>query len=263
MSNKDKAGVGYWDQATTNLNPKPVFSDIPGLRGKARREWITLFDEYFEPLKGDGRKLIELGCGGSAYLPFFAKRYGFEVHGIDYSEHGCKLAQEICQSEGVDAKIHCVDFFNPPDELIGAFDVVVSFGLIEHFTDTDETVLALKRYLKPGGVLLTVIPNMGGMAGILTRFFAKKIYDIHKVISPEELGVACMNAGLAVKRSGYFMFSNFGVLNFGRDCGGLAKLTLAIMKATTLVFWILEEKFGPFPPGPLGAPYVICVAKNG
>jgi len=262
MENKDKAGVKYWNQAASNLKPKPAFAEVPGLRGKARREWVAFFDEYLGPLKGNGRKLMELGCGGSAYLPFFAKRYGFEVHGIDYSAHGCELARSVCKAESVDVTVYCADLFNPPDDLTGKFDVVVSFGVIEHFTDTCQTISACKRYLKSGGLLLTVIPNMGGMVGSLTRLFARKIYDAHQVISPKELSISCVHAGLSVQQSGYFMFSNFGVLNFGEKSGVLSLSILAIMKSITLVFWILETRFGPFSPRRLGSPYVICVATN-
>jgi len=84
--------------------------------------------------------------------PYFAKEFGFKVYGIDYSEIGCKQAREVLSNTGVEGNVICAIFFSPPENLIDAFDVVVSFGVVEHFEDT-AGIAAFSRFLKPNGIL--------------------------------------------------------------------------------------------------------------
>jgi 2-polyprenyl-3-methyl-5-hydroxy-6-metoxy-1,4-benzoquinol methylase len=53
--------------------------------------------------------------------------------------------------------------------MVSAFDVVISFGLVEHFEDTDACLKAINKFLAPKGLLITFIPNMVGFTGFLTK----------------------------------------------------------------------------------------------
>ena len=44
---------------------------------------------------GRAATLMELGCGGSVYLPYLARRFGLDVTGLDYSAIGCNRARRI------------------------------------------------------------------------------------------------------------------------------------------------------------------------
>ena len=44
---------------------------------------------------------------------------------------------QILSIEGVKGDIVCADFFSPPESMIEEFDVVISFGVLEHFEDTE------------------------------------------------------------------------------------------------------------------------------
>lgn len=41
--------------------------------------------------------------------------------------------------------------FNPPNDLIGSFNVDCSFGLVEHFADTVDAIKACSKFAKPDG----------------------------------------------------------------------------------------------------------------
>ena len=113
------------------------------------------------------------------WLPYFAKEFAFEVYGIDYSEIGCQQAKQILEYEGVNGKIVCADFFSPPGSMLKAFDVVVSFGVLEHFEDTTACIAAFSKFLKPGGLLITNIPNLCGLNGLIQKMINRSIFDIH------------------------------------------------------------------------------------
>jgi len=73
-------------------------------------------------------------------------------------------------------KLSKSDIFNPPQELIGAFDVVCSFGVLEHFEDSVNTINAFKKFLKPGGILITTVPYLKGATGILQKIMNKPVF---------------------------------------------------------------------------------------
>jgi 2-polyprenyl-3-methyl-5-hydroxy-6-metoxy-1,4-benzoquinol methylase len=105
---------------------------------------------------------LDLGCDGSAYLPYFSNYFGFEVSGIENLESSVDLARKMCQEKGVSPTLYCADFFEVPAVGLQNVDVIASFGVLEHFTDTDETVRAFSRFVRSDGLLLTVVPNKQG-----------------------------------------------------------------------------------------------------
>ena len=54
-------------------------------------QWVNQrFHEYFNStfnkISTQGKTLLEIGCGGSNWLPYFAREYNFIIAGLDYSE---------------------------------------------------------------------------------------------------------------------------------------------------------------------------------
>ena len=76
------------------------------------------------------------------------------------------------------------------------FDLVFSLGFIEHFTDTTEVIQRLRQLAKPGGVVLTMIPNFKGLYGWVQQRVGKEIYDTHVILGPEDLDRMHTGAGL-------------------------------------------------------------------
>jgi 2-polyprenyl-3-methyl-5-hydroxy-6-metoxy-1,4-benzoquinol methylase len=261
--NEDKAGKAYWNKAERNMNVEfRAFTPQSGVRGFGRRMKCNVFEKIFRGVVGSDKKLLELGCGGSAYLPYFARRFGFTVYGIDYSERGCDLAREMCDANAVTAQIFCTDFFEAPSELLGQFDVVVSFGVVEHFTDTATTLSRFAEFLRPGGLMLTIVPNMSGLCGACQKFFSRDIFAIHEVIDTERFRKSHEDAGLTIIENEYFMFTNFGVINPGNNPSLLKRLIFLALKGTTGLVWAMESVLGPMPPNRFSSPYVMCVARS-
>ena len=109
-----------------------------------------------------GQHLLEVGAGNSRYLPGFARAFGYEVAGLDYSAVGADLAVMNLRREGVDGDVAVADLFEPPDRFVGIFDVVFTMGVVEHFTETADVLQACSQYMASRGTMLTIIPNMHG-----------------------------------------------------------------------------------------------------
>lgn len=260
--NEDKASKIYWNSTDRNKKEFQIFSPIGGIRGFGRRMWADLFENTFHDLVRSNTKLLEIGCGGSAFLPYFARKFGFQVYGIDYSEQGCELARKMCDANEVSSKIICADIFDAPVEIQEQFDVVVSFGVAEHFTDTADTLLRFAKFLRPGGLILTVIPNMNGLNGMCQKFLSREVLDLHEVIDIERLRKAHVDAGLAVLDCEYFMFINFGVINPGNTPSLLKRLFFLALKASTGLVWSIESVLGSMPPNQFSSPFLFCVARS-
>jgi cyclopropane fatty-acyl-phospholipid synthase-like methyltransferase len=262
----DRAGRQYWDALWADAAPvEPIDPSDPGFRNHANRQFDAMFRSVFQALP-PGAELLEVGCARSRWLPYFALEHGFRVHGLDYSEHGCEIERRALRRAGVPGEVVCADLFEAPSSFRGRFDAVVSFGVLEHFQDTAAAVAALRAYLKPGGILVTVIPNMTGAIGAIERLINPAVYDLHVPLSPKMLVDAHEAAGLAVSDARFFLSTNFGVLNVnGLDatlatrvkaavCANLSRLSKAV--------WRLEDRRGPLRATRLLSPYVICVAAE-
>lgn len=261
--NRDKAGRGHWDNTERNLATKvEVFAPKSGLRGFARRAWHEELLADLAAMAGPSAELMELGCGGSAFLPYFANQLKFQVSGIDYSATGLEIARQACEAQGVTPSLYCGNILDVPGECRDRYDVVVSFGLLEHFTDTDATVAAFAKFLRPGGRILTVIPNMQGVCGLGQRMLAPEVFRLHEVITAEELADAHSRVGLTVRKSCYFLFTNFGVINPGNRPGLVKSLLFSGLRGATALTWALESAVGRLKPNHFSSPYIICVADK-
>jgi 2-polyprenyl-3-methyl-5-hydroxy-6-metoxy-1,4-benzoquinol methylase len=264
----DKAGEKYWSDSWASSDiPEAVNPSDMRLRNHVNRQFHKLFLRLFDSSKTPSMRLLELGCAKSAWLPYFADQFGFRVCGIDYSPIGCQMAKQVLQINGVEAEVVCADFFAPPESMLGAFDVVVSFGVIEHFDDTVACLRAVSLFLKPGGLLITNIPNMLGWIGAIQKSVNKPVYDIHQLIDPAKLRESHELAGLEVLQCDYFMFTSFGINNLvgistGTASWFLKKFFLGVLSRASMLLWLIEEKIGYFSPRKFAAPYVNCIARK-
>jgi SAM-dependent methyltransferase len=177
------------------------------------------------------------------------------------------MAEQVLKANAVEAEVVCADFFAPPENMLGAFDVVVSFGVVEHFDDTAACLRAVSAFLKPGGMLITNIPNMVGWIGDIQKLVNKPVYDIHQLIDPQRLRVAHELAGLEVLECDYFVGTSFGVNNLTgistkNVAGFLKKVLLGVLARVSMLVWSIEEKTGYFAPRKFASPYINCIARK-
>lgn len=262
---RDLAGRTYWDDVWDGKAlPPPMRPEDDRLGAWVDRRFHDFFTEAFAGLRGPAVRLCEVGCGCSVWLPYFARAFGFTVEGIDYSPPGVAQSQAILRREGVDGKVHLADLFAPDPALLGGADVVVSNGVVEHFQDTAQALRAKAALARPGGLVVTVIPNMVGAVGRAQRWLDPEVFAAHVPLDVERLRDAHVAAGLTVLRCAYHVATNFGACNASRLPPGLSLKGLAhrgLVDASRLV-WQLERRVGPLPAGRRFAGYVVAVAAR-
>jgi 2-polyprenyl-3-methyl-5-hydroxy-6-metoxy-1,4-benzoquinol methylase len=264
---EDKAGEAYWTGLWKDRPlPKSVLHDDPIISEHFTRAWKALFKQALEGVPA-GSTLLEIGCSGSPWLPYCHHAHGLRVRGLDYSEIGCEQARAVLARDKAPGEVVCADFFAPPPELRGSHDAVISIGVVEHFTDTAGCLRAFAEFLRPGGVMLTIIPNLSGLLGMLQKRLNRPVYDLHVILNREKLAAAHRDAGLTVVSCEYFMFANSGVLV---PCGPkdrpsrrwLMQRFQNRLGGMTEFLWAREERGWRLPPNVFTSPYVVCVARK-
>ena len=259
---------GYWDSIWQNeVIPKKIEPHEPSIRNYTTRMFHDYFKQVFSSLDTRKLELLEIGCANSVWLPYFNKEFGFNVSGLDYSEIGCDRAGRNLNSSDVKGKVICADLFSPPSHMLGRYDVVVSFGVVEHFEDTSKCLQALSMFLKNDGLLITNIPNMAGFLGFVQKHINRPVFDIHNPLAREEFLNAHEVAGFRVVECEYFMSTNFGVCNLNgvrrKSIKWLMKkIILVLLSRASMLIWVIEERFRVFPISRFFSPYIHCVAKK-
>ena len=216
------------------------------------------------------KTFFEVGCGSSGWLPYFANKYGYRVSGLDYSEIGCQLADKNLELLNIEHDpILCRDFFAPDPTDGKKFDVVFSYGVIEHFTNPEEIVGIFNKFLNNDGVMITLVPNFTGINARITKIFIPEVYNIHRQITKEQLADYHKSNNLTVLKNGYAGIFSFGVMPLIKsDHWLLRKNTFRrkiVMGIFNLADKVLSNIFKLIPidiPSRLFSPYVICIAKK-
>jgi SAM-dependent methyltransferase len=144
--------------------------------------WEVIFKKYLPEMKN--AKVLEVGSAPGEFLVRFSREYGCVPYGVEYSDTGVELNRRMFSSHGInpDNVIHA-DFFSEQfqRQYQNAFDLVVSRGFIEHFTDVENVIAKHVNVLAEGGYLVVNIPNLKGVNYGLIRLFNKEVIAIHNL----------------------------------------------------------------------------------
>lgn len=125
-------------------------------------------------------RVVEVGSGRGEVSALFALR-GSEVTLLDYTQAALDKAKlfygTLAERSNRPLKVNYLlaDVLNLPNELIGSFDVAMSFGLSEHFTDAERRALIENhvRLTGSGGISFNSVPNARCIPYRIFKFFAE------------------------------------------------------------------------------------------
>jgi len=245
----------YWDGYLRKFR-------LPRANDPRRMPWRAIDRVLAPALPSAPADVLEVGCAASAWLPYFASR-GYRCFGVDYSAMGCSMAVRNLAHYGSVADVWCADLFRPAHTGRG-FDVVFSNGLVEHFEDTAEVLRQLRALARPGGLVVTLVPNLAGWAGKGFRRQNPRAFAEHVVIEPEDLRRAHENAALEIVRIDHCGVW-FPYLWSARPRGASRAVTFALKCAvhgTARPIWGLTALTGRYPEGRAMSPYVLAIARR-
>lgn len=261
----DKTSPEYWDKFwQTNQIPKEINIQKWNINGYLYTEFDAFFRKYIEVDRQ--KRILELGCGNSVWLPYFYKNFKLNITGLDYSETGCQRSKYIFSALNTPGEVILGDLFYPPSELIGKFDYVVSFGVIEHFQNTTEVLRAHYKYLRDDGKIIVSVPNMKGFPGWYQKMMNRGVYDTHIPIDKRDLECALRDAGFRNIEAEYIL----PVAVSAQIEGSYKTSAVKLKKGLTLmlsrvakIFWAIEIYTGMrFPRSKWFSPAIIAYAER-
>ncbi|MEI6123837.1 MAG: methyltransferase domain-containing protein [Bacteroidota bacterium] len=126
-------------------------------------------------------RFLDMGCGEGFMLQEAASN-GFEPHGLDIANN---LTPELTEKYNfINGSVFDAHF---PDDY---FSVVYMDSVLEHVPKPVQTINELKRILKPGGILLVVVPNEDSLMNSIAKwlytitFNRKKYGKIKPFVTP-------------------------------------------------------------------------------
>ena len=149
-------------------------------------------------------EVLEIGCAPGRWLAFFAREFGLRVAGIEFTSDGAAATRRNLEMLGVpNADIRETDFLAALPS--PTYDIVVSLGFVEHFTDVDGIIARHAAWLRPGGRLIIGVPNFRGVHGLLQRGLDPEILAHHnlEIMDIGRLANAGALAGLVTESAGY------------------------------------------------------------
>lgn len=119
-------------------------------RRRAARSILKMLKRF----RRTGDKLLDLGCA-TGFLLEEAKKDGWDVYGVELSQWAVDFAKSRMGleniSQGTLSQAHLPGNF---------FDAVILKDTIEHLTSPKETLIEIRRILKPSGILCVNTPNI-------------------------------------------------------------------------------------------------------
>lgn len=142
-----------------------------------------ILDKPLKNLKNKNPNILELGCGASPFFYYLQKKFNqSQIWGMDGSLNASTLLINNLDNSS-SPHIICGNLFHSPFKP-EKFDVVCSFGFIEHLYNPRKALEVHADLLKSGGTLICLIPNLKGLPG---RIMDLVECDITTSISPEDV----------------------------------------------------------------------------
>lgn len=171
-----KTSNGGKSQVNMYLSDREFCSQI----SHARIQWIRSIT--------NGHRFLDVGAGNGALI-YAAREAGFEATGLDLSQQAIFKAKEMF---GIDIRKADITDIHA-DEV---YDIITSFGMIEHLRDPFEFLKAAYNHIIPGGTLIIETMNYNSMLRLLLGkrwyFF---LYDHLFYFTPETLKIFLERSG--------------------------------------------------------------------
>lgn len=178
-----------WSRGATRL---PVLDERDFYAG-SNGLFVKLVRRHLGDMQG--RSVVELGGGGrNVRLLAMAKWLKADASVVDFSDDGLRVAASLFESN------HCRAQFINAD--LGTwqpqrpFDVVVHWGVLEHFLDPRPLLEKSVAALAPGGALLFSMPNMQALAAGLWKRWSPDNWSKHVLHSDEAVLSVLRDLGL-------------------------------------------------------------------
>ncbi len=166
-----------------------------------------MIQRYVPNFQKQNAKICEIGSGDGRLLKKFSVLLGCKPYGVEYSKEAAKEAA----SNGV--KTIVKDAFDRDflKKYKNYFDVVFSYGFIEHIIPPEKAVKIHFDILKPGGYVIIQIPRFKGFNFLKLKYLRPDFIPLHNlnIMNQDALEAVCKSPEIEK-----LYCKNYGTLKF-------------------------------------------------
>lgn len=243
-SNTNLVSSEYWSNLYASCQgPKTSINPI-------LRNWIL---DHIPPCQGS---CFEVGCFPGSFLSVFGE-LGYELHGIDLAPRVESDLPLWLRDGGYRVgEIRQADFLTFENRRL--YDIVCSFGFIEHFTNWKDVLRKSASLVRKNGLLLVETPNYRGLLQLLTHAMLDwegLLQHNVRAMDPRGWSRVLRGEGFSISHCGYLGGIGFGVSP--RRMSVFNRLGLRMLK------WI-EKWVSPYLTRPCSfySPFCGLIAKR-
>lgn len=244
MSEQTLVDQSYWDASYAGMQPAMAPP------GDALREWL----EGTVPQAHGEQHALEIGCFPGRYLAVLGT-LGYTVHGIDLTPAVERMKPAFAAMGLRTGEFTHADFLRHEPQR--RYDLVCSFGFIEHFPNWRGMIERHAELVAPGGLLVLETPNFRGwVQQLLHRLLDATNLRRHHLgaMRPDAWAAQVQARGFEVLGCGYM-----GSFDFWGDSpppNFFQRAVLRVLRAITP--WLKRRK----PGGAALSPYCVLIARK-
>jgi len=218
-------------------------------------ETLILFKDLFHKYLPKNGKCIEIGCYPGNYLIYLGKKFNYEVSGIDKTPYIERLRPYFEKNDVKIGNIFFDDFstFSTNEK----YDVVCSFGFIEHFENTEEIIKKHISLLETSGICIISSPNFRKIQYILHYLLDKQNMDRHVTDSMnlKRWRTILEENDMEILHCGYYETACFWT-----DSSNQNYLQKYCSKIISIIFTHINNHI--YYPNPYSSPHMICISRK-
>lgn len=222
----------YWEQRIDPTTGGGPGSPPAGLKARIVRRYFSAIDRGYpryliydvqcrKYFPAGALTIMEIGSAPGGELLTVHRKFGYEPYGVEYTENGVEANRELFREHGLNPEnVIQADFFDSDfqRDWRERFDVVMSHGFIEHFTEMEQVISGHVNLVKPGGLLLITLPNLRWFNYLVASFFSRPALKTHNlsVMNKNKLRRHFERDDLEILECKYLGTFNFGFI-YGRN----------------------------------------------
>jgi|GEM_PF-5281122 len=199
MNNNFLTDVEHWDEYWEEYgNTRSIKSTDPILGANG---------SFLRALKNNAgiftnKKVLELGGASSYFLLSMCLFENMEATAVDYAQNGLLQLDKIFEAHGKKVKTICTDLFNY--DFTEKHDLVVHWGLLEHFVDPYPVLEVSAKAMSPDAKLVFSMPNLDALGVGLWKKYDPKQFNTCIYHSDDAIIAAALKAGLVFEKRFYW-----------------------------------------------------------
>jgi SAM-dependent methyltransferase len=169
-TDKPLTDVGFWQ----SVWEREVGKGVPVVQEDAH------FDRVLSRHLPKGNlDAIEIGFYPGSYMVYLSRRFGYRVSGLDFMPDVERMRKPLEAAGARVGELLQADFMKL--ETDKTFDVVASFGFVEHFENLDAVMSRHAKLVRPGGYLVVQVPHFKGIHYWLRKTFEPDLLAAHNL----------------------------------------------------------------------------------